>query len=144
MRDLFGKAAIAYDIPLDMLRSLWFKYMINVGVNQVSAVMGLTYGGIRSSAEAKELMDAAMREVICIAQVMQIDLAEQDLDAWYRVLETLGDSSKTSMLQDVEAGRKTEVEMLAGTAISLGRTARYSNSGKSTPFLMRYSGLRAG
>lgn len=120
IRDLFNKAAIAHDIPLDMLRSLWFKYMINVGVNQVSAVMGLTYGAIRASNEAKQLMDAAMHEVISLAQAMQIDLAEQDIAAWYNVLETLGDSSKTSMLQDVEAGRKTEVEMLAGTAIALG------------------------
>ncbi|SJZ49880.1 ketopantoate reductase [Trichlorobacter thiogenes] len=121
VRDLFTRAAIAHEIPLDMLRSLWFKYMINVGVNQVSAVMGLTYGAIRASSEAKQLMDAAMGEVISLAQAMQIDLAEQDIAAWYKVLETLGDASKTSMLQDVEAGRKTEVEMLAGTAIALGR-----------------------
>jgi len=121
VRDLFSRAAIAHEIPPDMLRSLWFKYMINVGVNQVSAVMGLTYGAIRASSEAKQLMEAAMREVISLAQAMQIDLAEQDIAAWYRVLATLGASSKTSMLQDVEAGRKTELEMLAGTAITLGK-----------------------
>jgi len=121
IRNLFDRAGIACLVPPDMTRSLWFKYMINVGVNQVSAVMGLTYGAIRSSTEAKELMDAAMHEVIGIARAMQVNLSEQDIDAWYKVLETLGDSRKTSMLQDVEAGRKTEVEMLAGTVIELGK-----------------------
>ncbi len=118
---LFKRAGIAYNIPCDMLRSLWFKYMINVGVNQVSAVMGLTYGAIRASTEAKEMMDAAMCEVISTAQALHINLSEHDLVEWYSVLDTLGASRKTSMLQDVEAGRKTEVEMLAGTLIKLGK-----------------------
>lgn len=121
VEQLFKRAGIAYTVPHDMLRALWFKYMINVGVNQVSAVMGLTYGAIRASTEAKNMMDAAMREVISTAQALHIDLSEHDLVEWYSVLDTLGASRKTSMLQDVEAGRKTEVEMLAGTVIKLGK-----------------------
>jgi len=117
---LFNRAKIANDVPKDMLRALWFKFMINVGVNQVSAVMGMTYGEIRNSSEAKRLMESAMLEVIQIAQSLQINLSEKDLTEWYTVLSTLGADSKTSMLQDVEAGRKTEVEMLAGTVIRLG------------------------
>jgi len=120
IEELFNRSGIAHTVPHDMLKALWFKYMINVGVNQVSAVMGLTYGAIRASDAARELMDAAMREVISIARVMKISLSEQDLDEWYKVLEQLGASNKTSMLQDVEAGRKTEVDMLAGTVIRMG------------------------
>ncbi|BCG46039.1 2-dehydropantoate 2-reductase [Citrifermentans bremense] len=117
---LFQRAGIAHEIPPDMVRSLWFKYMINVGVNQVSAVLGATYGALRESAEARELMDAAMREVIAVAVAKQVNLSEDDIGQWYQVLSTLSAEGKTSMLQDVEAGRKTEVEMLAGTVIELG------------------------
>ncbi|MCE1226253.1 MAG: 2-dehydropantoate 2-reductase [Geobacteraceae bacterium] len=119
--NLFTKAGITHTIPEDMLRALWYKFMINVGVNQVSAVMGLTYGGIRNSGEAKKLMDSAMLEVISLAQTLQINLSEEDIGQWYTVLASLGVDSKTSMLQDVEAGRTTEVEMLAGTIIKLGK-----------------------
>lgn len=118
--DLFRRAGINHDVPPDMVRSLWFKYMINVGVNQVSAVSGMTYGALRESARAREMMDAAMREVIAVAVAKKVDLSERDLEEWYRVLETLGASGKTSMLQDVEAGRPTEVDMLAGTVIAMG------------------------
>lgn len=118
---IFERAGIAHVIPPDMIRSLWFKYMINVGVNQVSAVLGATYGALRASAEARDLMDAAMREVIAIAKAMQVDLAEADIGEWYKVMDTLDAAGKTSMLQDVEAGRKTEVEMLSGTVVDLGR-----------------------
>lgn len=116
----FSRAGIAYENPPDMIRSLWFKFMINVGVNQVSALLRATYGELRESAEAREMMEAAMREVIAIAQAEKVDLTEDAIQDWYKVLTTLGASSKTSMLQDVEAGSSTEVEMLAGTMLRLG------------------------
>lgn len=118
---LFQRAGIAHEIPSDMVRSLWFKYMINVGVNQVSAVLGASYGALRNSAKARELMDAAMREVIAVAVAKKVNLSEEDIGEWYKVLSTLSSEGKTSMLQDVEAGRKTEVEMLAGAVIDLGQ-----------------------
>jgi 2-dehydropantoate 2-reductase len=121
IRELFTKAGIAHLIPPDMIRSLWFKYMINVGANQVSAVLRANYGTLRSSAEARELMDSAMREVIAIARASSVDLTDRDIGEWYQVLEPLNEAGKTSMLQDVEAGRKTEVEMLAGMVIKLGQ-----------------------
>jgi 2-dehydropantoate 2-reductase len=119
--DLFNRAGIAHLIPPDMIRSIWYKFMINVGANQTSALLGANYGTLRSSVKARELMDAAMREVIAIAQAMQVDLSEKDIGEWYKVLEPLNPAGKTSMLQDIEAGRKSEVEMLAGTVIKLGK-----------------------
>ncbi len=121
IHELFDRAGIAHAIPADMIRSLWFKYMVNVGANQASAVLRADYGTLKTSPVARELMDSAMREVIAIARAMNVELSEQDIEEWYRVLEPLNPAGKTSMFQDVEAGRKTEVEMLAGTVIELGK-----------------------
>ncbi len=121
IHELFDRAGIAHVVPPDMIRSLWFKYMVNVGANQVSATLRANYGALRSSAQAGELMDAAMREVIAIARAMNVDLGEKDIGEWYKVLDGLHAEGKTSMFQDVEAGRKTEVEMLAGTVLELGK-----------------------
>jgi 2-dehydropantoate 2-reductase len=65
-----------------------------------------------------------MHEVILLAEVAGVNLAEQDIKDWYRVLDTLSPQGKTSMLQDVEAGRKTEVEIFGGKVVELGRTER--------------------
>ena len=121
IHELFDRAGIAHVIPPDMIRSLWFKYMVNVGANQASAVLRANYGALRSSPEARDLMDSAMREVIAIAGAIKVDLSEKDIGDWYKVLEGLNPEGKTSMFQDVEAGRKTEVEMFAGTVIELGK-----------------------
>jgi 2-dehydropantoate 2-reductase len=66
-------------------------------------------------------MEALMREVIALAGPSGVNLGEQDITDWYQVLKTLSPDGKTSMLQDVEAGRKTEVEIFGGTVVALGQ-----------------------
>ncbi len=118
----FERAGVASETPTDMMRMLWWKFMINVGVNQASAVMRAPYGVFQSSPDAQALMKALMSEVIALAQRIGVNLGEQDLDGWYAVLNALSPEGKTSMLQDIEAGRKTEVEVFAGKVVELGKT----------------------
>jgi 2-dehydropantoate 2-reductase len=117
----FDRAGLKYETPPDMIRMLWWKLMINVGINQASAVMRAPYGVFQSSAEARALVDTLMREVIVIAERIGVNLVEGDVDNWSAVLKTLSPKGKTSMLQDIEAGRKTEVEVFAGKVVELGR-----------------------
>jgi 2-dehydropantoate 2-reductase len=121
VQDAFGRAGISYETPPDMMRMLWWKFMINVGANQASAVMRAPYGVFQSSANARALMEDLMREVITLAKVAEVQLFEKDLDDWYTVLETLSAQGRTSMLQDIEAGRKTEVEIFGGKVVELGK-----------------------
>lgn len=117
----FARAGLAYETPPDMIRVLWWKFMINVSMNPPSAVLRAPYGVFQSSPDAQALMEALMREVIALAGAEGIDLTEQDIANWYPVLHTLSPTGQTSTLQDVEAGRKTEIEMFAGKAVTLGQ-----------------------
>ena len=117
----FERAGIAYETPADMMRLLWWKWMVNVGMNPPSAVMRAPYGVFQRSAPARALMETLMREVIALAQAEGVNLVEKDVADWYGPLDTLSPRGKTSMLQDIEAGRKTEIEMFAGKAVELGR-----------------------
>ena len=103
-----------------MLRVLWWKFMINVGVNQASAVLRAPYGIFQSSADARALMRLLMQEVLDLADKAGVDLNDKDLDQWDRILADLSPKGKTSMLQDVEAERKTEVEVFAGKVVAMG------------------------
>jgi len=121
VQSLFNQAGIIYETPEDMIRTLWWKFMINVGINQASAALGAPYSVFQNSREARELMESAMREVITIAKAEGIHLFEEDVENWNSFLSTLSPQGKTSMLQDVEAKRKTEVKMFAGKVIELGK-----------------------
>jgi 2-dehydropantoate 2-reductase len=118
---LFDKMGINYETPPDMIRNIWWKFMINVGINQASAVLRAPYSVFQTSPEAINLMQSAMHEVIMIAAERGIKLSAADIEQFNKILSSLNPLGKTSMLQDIEAGRKTEVEMFAGKVIELGR-----------------------
>ena len=122
VQEAFDRAGIPYETPEDMIRMLWWKFMVNVGMNQASAVMRAPYGVFHSSQEAQTLMEALMREVIALAVAVGVNLTDQDLDEWHTVLKTLSPQGKTSMLQDVEAARKTEIEIFGEKVVDLGKT----------------------
>ncbi len=121
IQDAFDRAGIAWKTPEDMMRWLWWKFMINVGVNQASAVTRMTYSAFQQDKIAQELMESLMREVIDLAQAAGIALTDEDITNWYPILNKLSPQGKTSMLQDIEARQKTEVEVFSGRAIALGK-----------------------
>lgn len=120
VKALFDRANIEYIIPENMLHTLWWKFMFNVGINQTSAVLKATYKVFQEIPEAEDLLRAAMKEVLVLSHKIGINLKEEDIDEFVNLVKRQSPDSKTSMLQDVEASRKTEVEMLAGTVCELG------------------------
>ncbi|GMO50891.1 MAG: 2-dehydropantoate 2-reductase [Treponemataceae bacterium] len=127
--DFFSRAGVAYEIHADMKRRLWYKFMINAGANQVSAILRLPYAAMQKKGadnpgeipEVRELVESAMREVIAVANAQGIDLGEGDIDNWYEAVNSLNPAGYTSMCQDVLARRKTEVEMFSLTVIEYGK-----------------------
>jgi 2-dehydropantoate 2-reductase len=115
------QAGIPNELSENMERVLWWKLMVNVGINQASAVLRSPYGIFQTSPHGLALMKKLMQEVIALAQKKNIDLTLKDLDEWCQILSTLSPDGKTSMLQDIEAGRKTEVEIFAGKMVFMGR-----------------------
>jgi 2-dehydropantoate 2-reductase len=120
IQEALDRAGIPNEIPTDIMRAMWWKFMINVGINQASAVLRAPYGVFHSSPDARALIRSLMNEVVLLAEKTGIDLTETDIDKWETIMDTLSPTGKTSMLQDVEAGRKTEVEIFAGKVVSLG------------------------
>ena len=122
VQEAFDRAGIVYETPEDMIRMMWWKFMINVGVNQASAVMRAPFGVFQKSPDAQGLMEALMKEVIALTDVLDVNLTNRDIEEWYSFLKVLSPQGKTSMLQDIEAGRKTEVEIFGGKVVELGNT----------------------
>ncbi len=121
VEQLFHRAGIPCRIPENMIRELWWKFMMNVGINQTSAVLRAPYGVFQKVEAACEVMKMACMEAVRLSAKAGVDLTEKDVDDCLKIVRRLSPEGKTSMLQDVEAHRKTEVESFAGTVIDLGR-----------------------
>jgi 2-dehydropantoate 2-reductase len=120
-KEAFERAGVECDVPENMIRQLWWKFMVNVGMNPPSAILRAPYRTFQECPEAHSLMVESMREVISVAAAEGIALGEDDIAAWSSVLEGLDPDGQTSMLQDVEAGRPTEVDIFCGAMSRLGR-----------------------
>ncbi|WP_428908231.1 ketopantoate reductase family protein [Niallia sp. Krafla_26] len=121
VKDLFERVGIDYKISDNITHTMWWKFMINVGVNQTSAVLKAPYGVFQSLPIAYEWVESAMREVVALSQKIGTGLTEEDVKKFWPIINNLSPKGKTSMLQDMEAGRKTEVEYFAGTVCQLGK-----------------------
>ncbi|HHZ00409.1 MAG TPA: ketopantoate reductase family protein [Tissierellia bacterium] len=121
VKDCFDAAGMKSIIFPDMIRMYWKKFMLNVGFNQVTAVTRAPYGKVTNIETSLILFKEAMREVLMIAKAMNIDLREEDIDEFVALMDHFAPNSKTSMLQDVEAKRKTEVDYFGGTVVEYGK-----------------------
>jgi 2-dehydropantoate 2-reductase len=121
VKELFDRAGIACRVPADILREQWWKFMLNVGVNQVSALLRAPSGAFGRVPEVRELVRLAALEVVALSARAGVGLVAEDVEKIFPIVATLAPDGKTSMLQDVEAGRKTEVEIFAGAVVELGR-----------------------
>lgn len=117
----FEKTAINYLIPDDIIHSLWLKYMLNVAANQTTAILRMNFGEMLENDKCMDFAINIMKEVQTIAKAEGVKNTETMIDETIKHLHTMIPEGKTSMLQDVEAGRKTEVAMFAGTIIKMGK-----------------------
>ena len=117
----FDRVGIDYKIPDDMVHALWLKYMMNVSTNQPSALLRMTFGEMNANEKFLALAEKIMREVQAVAKAEGVKNTDIMLDEAFDDISKMIPEGKTSMLQDVLAGRKTEVEMFAGTMIEFGR-----------------------
>ncbi len=121
VQECFNEAEIKNIVFPDMIRMIWKKFMLNVGVNQVTAVTRSPYGKVTHIETNLVLFKEAMSEVLKIAKTLNIDLREEDIDDFVTLMNNFSPIGRTSMLQDVEAKRKTEVDYFAGTVIEMGK-----------------------
>jgi 2-dehydropantoate 2-reductase len=137
--DLFRSSQIGCRIPEDMLKNMWNKFMTNVSENQTCAMLKAPYGIFQISEEANHMRKVIAKEVIRIAQAKGVELTEEDLELHEKKVFSYPFEGKPSTMQDIENGRKTEVDMFAGAMIRMGKEL-----GIPTPYnQILYDGIKA-
>lgn len=121
VQQALDRAGLAWETPDDMRHAMWWKFLVNVGINQASAVLRAPYGAFQGDGPARELMLALQHEVMAVAAPEGVRLDDQDLARWDAVLAGQPAQGWTSMHQDVVAGRSTEADIFAGRVVELGR-----------------------
>jgi len=105
----------------DIGSQIWRKLLINVAINPVCAIAGVRNGALAEMPELWTQSLEAMREAEEVAIAFGIDLGDVDSEDYLKkVVESTADN-RVSMLQDLMAGRKTEIGVLCGAVVSRGK-----------------------
>ena len=127
-------AGFESEASTDIQRDVWFKLWGNMTMNPVSAITGATTDLILDDPLTREFCSAVMREAKAIGEQIGIPIA-QSPDERHAVTRKLG-AMKTSMLQDVEAGRSIELDALVAAVVEIG-----AKVGVPTPYTSALFGL---
>ncbi len=121
IKHLFDKANIPYEIPMDMLYSKWWKFLVNVGYNQASVLLNAPYKDFQKNEKVNNIAINLMQEAALIAKAEGVKNTEQFIPEILEVIKNMLPETKTSMLQDIEAKRETEIDVFAGYILELAK-----------------------
>ncbi|MDP9422181.1 MAG: 2-dehydropantoate 2-reductase [Pseudomonadota bacterium] len=116
---LFEQAGIRIEVSDNVRRAIWYKLWGNMTMNPLSALTLATADRILADEGLKPFILACMAEAAEIGAAIDCPISESGEDR-IAVTARLG-AFKTSMLQDVEAGRMIELEALVGAPREIGR-----------------------
>jgi len=115
----FAKAGFKAPITNDLRGEIWLKLWGNLSFNPISALTHATLIDLLTFPLTRELSIQMMREAEVVANKLGITF-RVGIDRRIAGAEKVG-AHKTSMLQDVEAGKPMEIEALVGSVVELGR-----------------------
>ena len=120
----FERAGMAVDVSTDIDVMMWEKLLVNVATGAWSALTGLPYGELSIHPEVEPLAIATVAEAIEVACRLGIEIVTTDPEVpWRRAWEGLPYGFKASMLQSIEKGSQTEVDVIHGAVCRGGREA---------------------
>ena len=131
---LFEGAGIHVEQADNVRRAIWYKLWGNMTINPISALTRATADRILGNETLKPFILAAMAEAAAVGAAIGCPIEESGEDRM-AVTARLG-AFKTSMLQDVEAGRRLELEALLGAPREIGARA-----GIATPHIDALYGM---
>lgn len=116
---LLDGTAIHYHMCEDIIREIWCKFALNISCNQPQAILGCGAGAYDDSVYAAHLCQKLKDEVAAVAMAKGIDIGTSDIEGTRR--SASAKAARYSTLQDLDAGRHTEVDMFAGTVVRMGK-----------------------
>jgi len=123
--EIFIRAKVPCRISENLTGELWTKLVWNCALNALSALGKVTYGEIVASADARQLLEGTVYEVLAVARAAGIQPAgledpQAALAGAYKIAEQMS-ATRSSTAQDMMRGKRTEIDSLNGFIARKGR-----------------------
>jgi 2-dehydropantoate 2-reductase len=101
---------------------LWTKAIVNAAINPLTALTRMSNGALSKNRSVIELGSEVISEGMAVSRAEQVKLVGDPRRLWRRILESTR-ANKSSMLQDIERGKMTEIRQLNGAIVSQAKKA---------------------
>jgi 2-dehydropantoate 2-reductase len=118
---LFNRAGFACQVAEGVQNLIWTKLIINVGINALTAILGVPNGRLLELPASRELMARAVAEALAVGQALGVAFLHPDMQETVAEVAQRTAANISSMLQDTRAGRRTEVEFINGYVVAAGK-----------------------
>ena len=120
--DTFNAAGLQTIISINIMGTIWDKLLINVATGALTAITRLTYGELYKQPLLEACGVVAVTEAMAVARACGITLGiTEPIQAWLKAGAGLPYDFKTSMLQSLESGRRTEIDFVNGAVVERGK-----------------------
>jgi 2-dehydropantoate 2-reductase len=111
----------------DIGKDLWAKMLYNCALNPLGAIFSVPYGTLSENEESRDLMNAIIGEIFRVMEkhgfTTHWNTPDDYCRAFYKDLVRLTAAHESSMLQDIRAGRRTEIDAMNGEVVRLAASS---------------------
>lgn len=121
----FSRCGIPTVGSRDIQAVLWSKVIYNCALNPLASIYNCSYGALGESLETRKIMNEVIGEIYRVAAKAKVSLSPKTaagyLNLFYSKLLPRTYHHRPSMLQDLEKGKRTEIDSMNGALVKLGR-----------------------
>ena len=117
------QAKLNAEVPDDITRSIWEKFVFLVAVSSATAVARAPLGVVRADPDLRRLFEQALRETWALGRARGVPLADNLVEDRMKFLDTMPHEMKASMAHDLEAGGRLEAPWLCGAVARMSEEA---------------------
>lgn len=117
---MFSKAGLPTRVTNNIDGTVWTKILINAGINPFGALTGMKNGELLMIPGLRNLMIETVKEGSNVAKKIDVKLEHEPVSLMINTAEMTA-KNKNSMLQDIEKGKRTEIDFINGAILNLGK-----------------------
>jgi 2-dehydropantoate 2-reductase len=121
LRDAFVDAGVKAEVPADIRKALWDKFLLVSSFGGMGALTRAPIGIIRTQPQTRALLQECMREVQAVGRAHGIAQAETVVADTIALVDQLAPASTTSLQRDIADGKPSELEAWNGAVVRLAR-----------------------
>lgn len=123
LRAALERAGVTAEVPPDINRALWEKFLFVVSLGGVGAVTRVPVGIVRALPETRRMLERCMHEILAVGRARGVPLADAIVADTFALVDSLAPDGTTSLQRDITAGNPSELEAWNGAVVRFGREA---------------------